>query len=261
MIDFAEVLFSNGFNSEAMKYFNQAKKINPENERLAMWLSVRNMTNESISVLNEQLERNPDNVKILLDAVLILQQMGKKEAAMKYFIKLKRLTPSSNEVKKVEAIMAEAAGEHDKSLALYEDAFKSDPKDLPVIKTLAGIYIRRKLWDKVILHYRTSLEYYPNEPFLLEGLGRLLISSPDQNPATVNEGREYSERAYINYKSTFSTKIAAARNLATAYAILGDKKKTLEYINITLDLAKQGDSREEYISYFEDLKAQFNISK
>ena len=80
------------------------------------------------------------------------------------------------------------------------------------------------MWDKAINHFRLALVSYPNEPFLLEGLGNLLISCPDSGLINVNEGKEYSERAFINFKSPFATKISAGENLSTAYAMSGDKK-------------------------------------
>jgi hypothetical protein len=74
------------------------------------------------------------------------------------------------------------------------------------------------------------------------------------------EGLEYSERAYLNYKSPFATKLSASRDLATAYAILGDKKKASEYIKITTSLAIKGNVSQDYIPYLETLRKRYNIS-
>jgi tetratricopeptide (TPR) repeat protein len=259
LMDLADLLSGKGFDSQAMNYFNEAKKLKPGDSRLSVWLTNRGMIKEAIKMLDEQLEKDPENVKILSDAVHLLLNSGEKEKARSYLARLKRLSPSGPEVKKFEGRITEIEGNMKKALSFYEDTFRSDPKDLFIIKYLASIYLRDKMWDQAIHHFRLALENLPNEPFLLEGLGRLLILCPDSKLRNVEEGREYSERAYINYKSPFTTKISAGRNLATAYAILGDKQKASEYINLTINLANKGNVSRDYIPYFENLKRQYNI--
>ena len=116
------------------------------------------------------------------------------------------------------------------------------------------------MWNKAINHFRLALNGYPNDPFLLDGLGNLLISCPDTTLRNIKEAREYSERAFINYKSTYSTKISAGKVLVTAYAVMGDKKNASKYINLVINLAKERNVPLDY-TYFETLKRQYNISK
>lgn len=256
---FATILHNKGFNSQAMNYFNQAKKLQPENSRLVLWLSDREMISEAIILLNEQLKRDPENVTILTDAVRMFSHLGDKEKAMTYFTNLKRILPSGPEVKKLTGEIDENEGNLKEAISIYEETLGSDPKNLFIIKHLVTIYMRDKMWDKLIHHYRLALDSYPNEPFLLEGLGRILISCPDTNLRNINEGREYSERAYINFTSPFATKISAGKNLAIAYAILGDKQNASKYINITINLARKVNVSQDFIPYFETLRKQYNI--
>ena len=256
----ATVLNNKGYNSQAMNYFNQAKKLAPGNSRLAIWLYDRDIVNEAVSLLNQQLKKDPENVKSLTDAVRLFSSLGEKEKAMTYLTNLKRLLPVSPEVKKLTGEMEENEGNVKGALSIYEDAIRSDPKNLFIIKHLSNIYMREKMWDKAINHFRSSLESYPNDPFLLDGLGNLLINCPDSKIRNVNEGREFAERAYINFKSSYPVKLSAGKNLATAYAISGDKKKSSEYINLTTNLAKKQNLSQDYIPYFETLRNQHNIS-
>lgn len=256
---FATILYNKDFNSQAMNYFNQAKKLQPENSRLVLWLSDREMINEAIILLNEQLKRDPENVTILTDAVRMFSHLGDKEKAMTYLTNLKRILPSGPEVKKLTGEIDENEGNLKEAISIYEETLRSDPKNLFIIKHLVTIYMRDKMWDKLIHHYRLALDSYPNEPFLLEGLGRILISCPDTTFRNTNEGREYSERAYINFKSPFATKISAGKNLAIAYAILGDKQNASKYINITINLARKVNVSQDFIPYFETLRKQYNI--
>lgn len=260
LVLFATILYDKGFHSQAMNYFNQAKKLQPENSRLVLWLSDRELINDAGILLNEQLKKDPENVTILSDAVRMYSHLGDKEKTLTYFTRLKRILPSGPEVKKLAGELEENKGNLKEALSIYEEAIKSDPKNLFIIKHLVTIYLRDRMWGKLINHYRLALDYYPNEPFLLEGLGRILITCPDTTFRNISEGRENSERAFINFKTPFPAKLSAGRNLATAYAILGDKKNATRYITITIDMAGKANLSQEYIPYFDLLRKQFNIA-
>jgi tetratricopeptide (TPR) repeat protein len=259
LIHLAELLYNRGYELQAMKYFNQAKKIKPGNSRLALWLLERGMENGAISLLNDQLKKDPENVKILSDAANMMLKIGNKEKATGYLNVLKRISPSNPDGKKLAGMIAEREGDLIGALSIYEESFKSDPKDLNIIKYLSALYIREKMWNKAIIHFRSALVSYPNEPFLLEGLGKLLLSCPDPNFRNVDEGREYSERTFINYKSTFATKVSACKDLATAFAISGDKQKASEYIDLAIELARKKNIPLDF-TYFETLRKQYKIS-
>jgi tetratricopeptide (TPR) repeat protein len=186
--------------------------------------------------------------------------LGKREMAMEYLADLNNLSPASLEVIRLTGEMQEKDGNLVEAISSYEKAMRMDPKDLFIIRHLANIYIQEKLWDKAINHFKSALTNYPNEPFLLDGLGNLLINCPEPKLRNVEEGREYAERTFINFKSLFATKISAGVNLATAYAILGDKQKASKYINLSTKMAKKGNVFQNYSPYFKILRKKYNIS-
>jgi len=94
------------------------------------------------------------------------------------------------------------------------------------------------MWSKAIAVLRTTIKYHPNESIPLEKLGTLLISCPDPNLQNVDEGLEYSERAFFHVSSTITTLISAGKNLALGNLMLGDFKTADYYIRITLSIAK-----------------------
>ena len=259
LMHLADLLYNRGFDSQAMKYFNKAKKLKPENSRLVLWLLERGMENDAINLLNDQLKKDPENIKTLSDAANIMVQLGNKGKAIEYLNNLKRLSPSNLDAKKTTGLLAEREGNLKEAITIYEEAFISNQKDLNLIKYLSALYIREKMWSKAIFHFRSALISYPNEPFLLEGLGKLLLSCPDPKLKNVDKACEYFERTYINYKSTFSTKVSSGRDLATAYAILGDKQKASKYINLTINLARRKNILLD-LTFFESLKKQYKIS-
>ncbi|HLO58473.1 MAG TPA: hypothetical protein VK179_07010 [Bacteroidales bacterium] len=83
------------------------------------------------------------------------------------------------------------------------------------------------------------MRYHPNEPFLLERHGILLVSCPDRRFRNVSEGKEYSERAFIHTRSESATLVSTGRSLAIAYAMLNDRKNAISVLQMTINLAKR----------------------
>lgn len=260
LINTAQILYDKGYMPQAMKYFNQAKKIKPGNSRLAIWLSERGMTEDAVNLITDQLKKDPENLKTLADAVHLMWKLNDKEMATVYLNTLKRLAPLNVESLKLTGMMAEADGKLKDAISEYEEALKKDPKDIFLIKYLAKIYVREQMWDKAINHFWATLKTYPNEPILLQGLGNIMVSCPDTKLLNINEGREYAERAFINYKSSIQIIVAAGENLASAYAILGDKKQCAKYIRLTINQANNENVAQDYMTFFEGLKKQYNIT-
>jgi tetratricopeptide (TPR) repeat protein len=108
------------------------------------------------------------------------------------------------------------------------------------------------MWEKAIKHYKRALEYYPNEPEILERLGTLLVSCPDSKMRDYKTGREYSERAFIHKSCPAEVLISAAKSLAEAYFALGDNRNAYTFMNITISLAKNQNSSKDYITNLEE---------
>jgi tetratricopeptide (TPR) repeat protein len=121
-------------------------------------------------------------------------------------------------------MMAEQAGEQASAMHSYELAMKGNPQDLFIVKHLTALYIKQENWDKAIQTFRIALEYHPNDPYLLERLGTLLVSCPVPAYRNIQEGFDFSERAFINILSHSTILISSGRSLALAYAALGDYK-------------------------------------
>ena len=264
MIKLADLLHGKSLDTQAMNYFNQAKKLQPGSSRLALWLQSAGKNDEAVSLLKDQLSKNPDNERILADAVHFYLNSDDKGKAIQYLNHLKNLYPSDVDALKATALLDEEDGKSMEAQSIFEAISKSEQKDLITFKYLSSIYFKEKLWDKAILNFRSALDKFPNDPDILDELGRLLISCPDPKFRNVDEGREYCERSYINFQCPPPTRIMAAKNLATAYAMIGDKTLTLRFIKITLDLAGQignrvNISQTDLISYFDNLKQQYHI--
>ena len=264
LIKFADLLYGKGFESQAMDYFSQAKKLNPGDSKLALWLLLRGKKNEAIILLNEQISKNPKNEEVLSDAVQFYFKLGNQQEALTHLAQLKQINPENIEAKKATGMLFELEGNHNEALSIYEDITKNGSKDMSVFKHMASLYFKNKMWAKAIHNFKVALDNFPNEPDVLNELGRLLISCPDEKFRNVPEGLEYCERAYLHFKCSPPTRIMAAKNVATAYAVLGNKQMALRYVNITLKMVNQIGSKvniseTDLMHYFENLKKNYNF--
>jgi hypothetical protein len=117
--------------------------------------------------------------------------------------------------------------------------------------------MKMKMWNRAIEHFRKSLGFHPNEPYLLERLGTLLVSCPDKTLRNVREGLEYSERAFIHTGSHSSTLISAGRSLAVAYAASGDRGNSAMVMQKTIQAARRENLPAETIAELERLLQHF----
>jgi tetratricopeptide (TPR) repeat protein len=258
----ADLLFTMGFYSQSMTYYEQALKLKPEETDIepciALCLWNVGKKQQTLVMMNEFLENDKGNLKILTDGVNLLLNVGEKEKARLYLDKLKRIAPSDPTVQKLSGMIAEDDGNKRAAAALYESAFNANPGDLSTTRYLVSLLMQQKMWAKCINCLRKALEYHPNEPYLLERLGTLLVSCPDPRMRNIKEGKEFSERAFIHTTSQSATLISAGRSLAIAYAALGDKQNAYNIMSMTVNLAKREHVPASFQEGLEKMLQQFS---
>lgn len=264
MMEVAELLYDNGFKLQAMNYFFQAKKLKSDDtalqSRLALWLGERGMKDDAVTLINELLKKDPNNTKVLNKGFYLFNALGDKDKAIICLNSLNRLLPANPEVKKMTGMMAEKSSKMKEAVTMYEEAFSGDPEDLSNVKYLSTIYLREKMWGKAIVLYKQALEYHPNDPYLLEEFGRLLVFCPDPKLRNLVEGREYSERAFIRSTSPSETQISAGSSLAGACFELGERQKAYTFMSITVNLARRRNVSKDYLNYLESLLKQYGYT-
>ena len=196
--------------------------------------------------------------KVSANAVYIMLTMHDRDKARLYLRQLMQSSPASPKTYQLRALMAEQDGKPGEAIALYESALKGNPGDLVSIQSLNEIYVRQKMWGRSASLLKCALVSYPNEPYLLEKLGTLLVTCPDKGQRNYREGLAYSQRAFINKASTPEITFMAGRSIAEAYAALGDKNNALIYLNHVLTMAESqhvpGEIREELRSRINQLR-------
>jgi len=238
----ADLCMKRGLYSQALKYYYQASKLLPDDIdiQLAIVLCMGNegMKEQAMVSINKLVEKNKENLKVLTDGVYIMILMGEKGKALSYLAKLKELSPANPKLLQLSGLALEQDENNEEALAMYESSFKGNPEDWSTARYLGDLLMKLKMWERCISHYRKTLEYFPNDPYMLERLGTLLVMCPDTLLRNIIEGREYSERAFINKSSSPMTVISAGRCLSESYAALGDNGNAYKYLNITISMAR-----------------------
>jgi len=173
-------------------------------------------------------------------------------------VQLKRLAPAKPEVQLACGIIAEADNKIPEAISCYERALKGDPQNMTAMRNLGNMLMRQKQWDKCIRLYRNALKYHPNEPYILERLGTLLVTCPEAGLRNIPEGREYAERAFIHATSQSTTLISSGRSLAVAYASLGDFRNAYAIMKMTINLARRENFSRSRMDELESLLEQYH---
>ena len=247
--NFAEIkntgmfFFQKGVYPQAARYWTRALELKPGetliSEYLAKCLWATGDKQKSQEILNEIIEQNPDNTDVIADVTALLIQFGAREKAIENLGKLKKLAPSNPKVQKISGEIAQANGEIQKAITFYESAFKGNTEDVETIKKLGELYYMQKMWNKYISLFQKALQYHPNNVDFLARLGEILISCPEPSLQNIEEGKNYTERAFTYYNCPPEVLIAAGSHLAYAYSLLGDQQKAITTISQTINIGRR----------------------
>lgn len=248
----ADLLDEDGAYTQSLVYYQQAVKLNPNDTELqsslAMAFFKAGMKENSLDYMNKLHEKNKNNIEVLSNGVYILLTMGENQKADAYMSELSHLAPSKPKVQQLAGMIAERDGKLILALEQYEKSFKGDPTDLATIEMLGKILLSQKLWEKSVSLYQKALETHPNEPYLLDKFGALLIGCPDAKFRNIDEGIEYAERALNHKASSIEIILTSGTSLAQGYASIGDKKTAVAYLNSVIELAQNNNAPQEYLA-------------
>ena len=265
MMGVADQLYQFDFYAQAIPYYEQARKLQPDsygmvgNLAMCYWRTGQKET--ALNLMNEVYKKNNTNPQVLADEIDFLFKAGQDEKAKSLLQKFRQVAPAHPRVLKLQGMVAETQGNPMAAIPLYEASLRSDPTDIDVISKLGNLLIDRREWSKAITLIRNSMKYHPNESILLERLGTLLISCPDPNLQNIPEGLELSERAFYHISSNMATLLSAGKNFALGNAMTGDYETASYYMNITLNIARSEKVPQDYLDVLLNLESEINKAK
>lgn len=252
----ANLLFEKRYFAQSNLYFTRVLELKPDETDLQVFIVLglfnQNEKQKAINLMNDYLKEDSLNVKVLTNTVVELLDMEELEKTGYYLEKLQKLSPADAKTLLLSGKVAFQKGEIQKAQSFYETSFIKNPNDIVTVKALSDVLMRQKLWGKAQLHFKKSMVYFPNEPYLLEIYGTLLIVCPEQELRNYTEGIEYLERAFYHKDCPPEIAISAGKSLAEAYVVLGNKQVATAYLKLVIDFAKSLNLPHEFTDKLEE---------
>jgi tetratricopeptide (TPR) repeat protein len=259
-----DLLYNKGYYPQALNHYSYAVKLKPDDSQvqscIVICLLKEGRKQEAWNKVNTNLENNKTNPAAVADGVTLLLSLGDKANAIIWLDWLKNLSPSFAKGLQLTGMLAEQDGNLNGAIANYTSAFNNDPSDMTTVRLLGNLLLKQKSWEKAVVFFKRALDFHPNEPFLLERLGSLLVTCPDLKLRDLGEGRDLCERAFIHTASHSMTLISAGRSLAIAYAGLGDIKNASNVIKMTINIALKENIPQAAVDDLRNLLREFSTT-
>jgi tetratricopeptide (TPR) repeat protein len=236
------LFYQKSLHQQTVNYWEKALELKPGEPVIILYMAkslfALNRKDQALQMVEELTAQNRNNTDVLTDITGLFFEFGENSKALSLLAGLKQQAPSDPKVLSISGEVAQANGENKKAITLYEASLERNPEDLKVIRNLGDLYLNQGMWNDYIRHYKASLVYHPNNPEHLGRLGEALLNCPDPSLRNVNEGKEYSERAFTVYDCPPDILVSSGSHLAFAYALLGDKQKAMATITKTIGIGR-----------------------
>lgn len=228
---------------QAATYWEEALELKPGEVIIQLYLAqclwATGEKQNAEDLLFEMINDNRQTPEVLADVTELLFEFGLKEMANEWLENLRHWAPQNAKVLRMSGEIVEQNGETTRAFSLYKASLANDPEDLRTIRKLGDMFMNQEMWKEYIFHYRQALEHHPNNPELLARLGEALINCPHPELKNVEEGKEFSERAFTHFNCPPDILVSSGSHLAFAYALTGNKPKALETITKTITIGRR----------------------
>lgn len=242
---------------QAIKYWVEALKLKTEDadlyENLAFcyWKTGdKPKAEETLTNAVKIYQDDPENLAVIAYAFFRIEN---EEKAAAYLKRLRQVAPNNSNVQKLAGKIAEYNGDVNEAMAMYKSSFEGNPKDIETIHELGDIFAQKKMWKNYIGLYKEAATNNPNNAEILEKLSTIMLGCPDKSLRNLDEGLEYSKRAFISISSTPQVMLTSGKNLAVAYATKGDKQNAINTIKKTIQFSEMTNASQDLQKELRDL--------
>ena len=258
--DVAGLFFDKKEFATSLKYYSRAQEIKPDDSslkpQLAMCLWGTDKKDDAVTQTIAFLDESKSNKEALAEGISLLVMFEKTGLAQTYLQDMRKIAPESSEFLSFEGYFAQQNKQEEKAISFYKKAFTADSKNMNNVTNLIEILIYNEKWADALNYLREALATHPNEPYILERSGTLLITCQDKSLRNINMGKELSERAFYHTAILPDAMVSAGRSLVVAYATLKDYQTAKYYMSVVLDLAKRANIRKDMMDDLEALNTQ-----
>lgn len=183
---------------EAVPVLTHARQLAPNDARPYAWLGITAMTKrrsaEARDLLEQALQRDPDNVTALRARANLDAQMRRLRPAIHGFERLTQLRPTDADAWQRLGLLLIGAGENYRSLDALSRSAALNPSDLMTQGPLGNLALQAGRFDVASRAFHAVLEREPENPQALTGLAKVMMRL-DPSPGGLAAAEQQADRA------------------------------------------------------------------
>jgi len=166
--------------SEALEYFNEALKSDPEDidslTGKGMVLLKQKHIKESIDCFDRALKLDKKHAKTLYYKGLALHYDGKYKEAIKYYDEALKINPKYADVWNGKGFLLYNSGKYEEALECYNRALEIEPRQTITLMNTGNTLYALKQYEESIIYYKKVLEIEPGNKHAWFNQGNALYS-------------------------------------------------------------------------------------
>ncbi len=257
--DLAHTLYLAGRLDEADKRCQIALNIEPSEKAYyvqALILNARQEHAQALDIYHKSIELKPTALAYM-NLANTLHTLGQSGEAVEYYHKAIEMDRFDDEVRYNLGFVHYQTGNLDKALNCMTETLRVNPDHIKANRIRADILYKLGRTEPAIEQYYKSLQFLPDNVYVLNTLAWLLATSP--NPPMQNDGDavKFAEKVCL---LTGHAQYSFIDTLAAAYAANGDFKNAVETAEKAIELA-QGSANETELQELQDRLELYKANK
>lgn len=185
---------------------------------------------EAIAEIKQAASMNPNSYGTQMDLAVVYLEDGQVEPALEALRRAAALKPDRIEPYIKMGILLAKLGKVEEAVKAEQEAININGRAVEAHVAMGNIYLDDKQYTKAVEPFKTALQYAPNHPNALSGLG-WVISRPE-NKGSLEEGIQLQRRALKIYPQFLPGYVRLAELLAES----GNRNGAIAEFNNALKL-------------------------
>jgi tetratricopeptide (TPR) repeat protein len=250
--NYANALCVQGRLIEGEAHLRNAMRINPNysvaRSGLGDVLLKQKKVSEAIACYKDYLKLKQDSAEVYCNLAFALNIQGKYDEAIQYLAVAFKLDPDYPDIHKGMGLLLLKTGKLNEAIEHFNEALKTDASEAGIYDVLGSAYNQSGKYEQARSSWRRAAELDPNNVAVLNDMGWLLATAPDQSLQDANKAIDYARSACLltKYKDA-----SFLDTLAAAYATAGRFEDAVKTAKQALDIAN-GKGQEKLAGEIQD---------
>jgi len=165
----AALMVDQGRLDEARQQLANLRKEYPDaNDQIVLveaeLLNERGMSQEALALIDEFIDRDPDNIPLLYSRAITGEKIGDLSILERDLKRIIELQPNNADaMNALGYTLTDQTDRHEEALALIERALALRPGEAAFIDSMGWVQFRLRNYEEALVHLRRALELFPND--------------------------------------------------------------------------------------------------